>query len=366
MYIMPNSQQHGNSSIILNQNPEFIENNPLSETWTNDIIVVLNNIRINSVLLSKYHKNHYLILQGKLRYFRIPIIILSAISTLFNLGLNQYMLAQDISLLCAVLSLITGLIGSIELYLQLQRSMENSLVHSRDFYLLAVEIQKCLLLTNENRNGDAVTYLNFKFNDYTRLIETSNILSSEITDELTPIPIDVIIKMPYDERVRNNFIIDERQYMENFRTYEISMGINDISNIFVQPFSRNISRSNSIDLQDDTFRKNNSWDVIRTEKLMSTVELTHPRRTSKDIYRSRQNSNAEEREPDKFMSLFPLTHPRRTSNDSYKSRQNSINSFKDQTHKKTFANSIRSIHTRLFSRLSDKNITPTEKKNGTI
>ena len=144
------------------------------------------------------------------------------------------------------------------------------------------------------------------------------------------------------------------------------MGINDISNIFVQPFSRNISRSNSIDLQDDTFRKNNSWDVIRTEKLMSTVELTHPRRTSKDIYRSRQNSNAEEREPDKFMSLFPLTHPRRTSNDSYKSRQNSINSFKDQTHKKTFANSIRSIHTRLFSRLSDKNITPTEKKNETI
>ena len=76
MYIMPNSQQHGNSSIILNQNPEFIENNPLSETWTNDIIVVLNNIRINSVLLSKYHKNHYIILQGKLRYFRITIIIL--------------------------------------------------------------------------------------------------------------------------------------------------------------------------------------------------------------------------------------------------------------------------------------------------
>ena len=387
MYIMPNSQQHGNSSIILTQPTEIIENNSLSETWTNDIIVVLNNIRINSVLLSKYHKNHYLVLQGKLRYFRIPIIILSAISTLFNLGLNQYMLAQEISLLCAVLSLITGLIGSIELYLQLQRSMENSLVHSRDFYLLAVEIQKCLLLTNENRNGDAVTYLNFKFNDYTRLIETSNILSSEITDELTPIPIDVIIKMPYDERVRNNFIIDERQYMENFRTYEISMGINDISNIFVQPFSRNISRSNSIDLQthpvaslpselvvggfqspdqDDTLRKNNLWDVLRNEKLMSMVELTHPRRTSKEIYRSRQNSNAEEREPNKVMSLFPLTHPRRTSNDSYKSRQNSINSFKDQTHKKTFANSIRSIHTRLFSRLSDKNINNSNNNDNLI
>jgi hypothetical protein len=384
---MPNSQQHGNSSIILTQPTEIIENNSLSETWTNDIIVVLNNIRINSVLLSKYHKNHYLVLQGKLRYFRIPIIILSAISTLFNLGLNQYMLAQEISLLCAVLSLITGLIGSIELYLQLQRSMENSLVHSRDFYLLAVEIQKCLLLTNENRNGDAVTYLNFKFNDYTRLIETSNILSSEITDELTPIPIDVIIKMPYDERVRNNFIIDERQYMENFRTYEISMGINDISNIFVQPFSRNISRSNSIDLQthpvaslpselvvggfqspdqDDTLRKNNLWDVLRNEKLMSMVELTHPRRTSKEIYRSRQNSNAEEREPNKVMSLFPLTHPRRTSNDSYKSRQNSINSFKDQTHKKTFANSIRSIHTRLFSRLSDKNINNSNNNDNLI
>jgi len=252
---MFNSPHHIHSSEILNIKT-LAEHNPLSETWTNDILIVLNNIRINSILLSKYHKTNYIILQGKLRYFRIPIIILSAISTLFNLGLNQYMLTQDISLLCAILSLITGLIGSIELYLQLQRTLENSLIHSRDFYLLAVDIQKCLLLTNENRNGDGVTYLNYKFNDYTRLIETSNILNLDITDELTPIPIDVIVKMPYDERVRNNFIIDEKQYMENFQTYEISMGINDISNVFIPPSPINKSRNNSIESFSGAFRKN--------------------------------------------------------------------------------------------------------------
>ena len=309
MYIMIHSPHNRKSSEILTIKT-INENNPLSETWTNDILIVLNNIRINSILLSKYHKSHYIILQGQLRYFRIPIIILSAISSLFNLGLADYMTSQDISLLCAILSLVTGLIGSIELYLQIQRSLENSLIHSRDFYLLAVDIQKCLLLSNENRNGDAVTYLNYKFNDYTRLIETSNILNSDITDELTPIPVDVMLKMPYNERVRNNFIIDEQQYLDNYQTYEISMGINDVSNIFI------------------SYLKNND---------------------------SEKNSNFESPRLSKFTSLLHLTHPRRTSSDSYRSRQNSVNFNNNQFRKNSFTNNIRSIHTKLFSRLSSKN-----------
>jgi hypothetical protein len=231
---------------------------PHTHTWTNDILIILNNIRINSVLLSKYHKKSYILLQGKLRYFRIPIIILSAISSLFNLALSEYMSSQNVSLLCAILSLFTGLIGSIELYLQIQRSLENSLIHSRDFYLLAVEIQKCLLLTPDNRNGDATTYLDGIFNDYTRLIETSNIINSDITDELTPIPIDIIKKMSYEERVRNNFIIDEKQYFENFNTYEISFGLSDISNILVSANpSPNVrgSRTNSSESLSSVFRR---------------------------------------------------------------------------------------------------------------
>jgi len=292
---MWSSPHHGKSSEILNIKP-FMDNNPLSETWTEDVLTVLNNIRINSILLSKYHKDHYLILQGKLRYFRIPIIILSAISSLFNLGLAQYMTPQDIALLCAILSLITGLIGSIELYLQLQRSMENSLVHSRDFYLLAVEIQKCLLLSNENRNGDAVTYLNFKFNDYTRLIETSNIINSEITDELTPIPIDVIIKMPYEERLRNNFIIDEKQFMENYQNYEISMGVNDISNIFVPISPNRRSRYDSINSNNKLIRKNYSITNVfnsmnsRLFSRMSTKSYDNDSRNNSRIFDNSDNS----------------------------------------------------------------------------
>ena len=289
---MWNSPHHGRSSEVLNIRP-FSDNNSLSDTWTEDILIVLNNIRINSILLSKYHKNHYIILQGQLRYFRIPIIILSAISSLFNLGFAQYMTPQDIALLCAILSLITGLIGSIELYLQLQRSMENSLVHSRDFYLLAVEIQKCLLLSDENRNGDAITYLNFKFNDYTRLIETSNILNSEITDELTPIPLDVIIKMPYDERLRNNFIIDEKQFMENYQNYEISMGVNDISNIFIPTSPRRRSRSDSINSLNNLMRKNSSITNLvnsMNSKLFSRMSSKNNSRNNSQIFDNSDNS----------------------------------------------------------------------------
>ena len=64
--------------------------------------------------------------------------------------------------------------------------------------------------------------------------------------------------MPYDERLRNNFIIDEKQFMENYQNYEISMGVNDISNIFIPTSPTRISRSNSIDSLNNLMQKNNS------------------------------------------------------------------------------------------------------------
>ena len=149
------------------------------------------------------------------------------------------------------------------------------------------------MLSDENRNGDAINYLNFKFNDYTRLIETSNILNSEITDELTPIPLDVIIKMPYDERLRNNFIIDEKQFMENYQNYEISMGVNDISNIFIPTSPRRRSRSDSINSLNNLMRKNSSITNLvnsMNSKLFSRMSSKNNSRNNSQIFDNSDNS----------------------------------------------------------------------------
>lgn len=46
--------------------------------WSDDIDNILDIIRKNSVTMCNAHKNRYMILKGYLRYFKIPVIILSS------------------------------------------------------------------------------------------------------------------------------------------------------------------------------------------------------------------------------------------------------------------------------------------------
>ena len=167
-------------------------NGPGSESWPDDADYILENIRCNSIILSDYHKSQYFFLLSRLKYFRIPIIIISAFASVFNIGLQPFMDQGYISVLCCMLSLVTGLIGSIELFLQVQKKMENELMNSRDFYLNAIDIYKVLSLEPKHRNGDGLKYLDGKFAMYCKMIENSNVLDKSIQDQLAPIDIGMI------------------------------------------------------------------------------------------------------------------------------------------------------------------------------
>ena len=165
------------------------------KTWPEDADYLLENIRCNSIILSDFHKRQYFVLQSQLKYFRIPIIIISAFASVLNIGLQPYLDQNYISVLCCMLSLVTGLIGSIELFLQIQKKMENELMNSRDFYLNAIDIYKVLSLEPEHRNGDGLKYLDGKFAMYCKMIENSNIMDKAIQDQLAPIDVSMIEKI---------------------------------------------------------------------------------------------------------------------------------------------------------------------------
>ena len=158
-----------------------------SSSWPTDVDIILERIRCNSIILSDYHKQNYFYLHSRLKYFRIPVIIISAFASVFNIGLQPFMDQGWISIICCLMSLVTGLIGSIELFLQIQKRMESDLTYSRDYYLLAIDIYKVLSLDPKNRNGDGGTFLDDKFNIYRKMVENSNILDKKIIDQLAPI-----------------------------------------------------------------------------------------------------------------------------------------------------------------------------------
>ena len=119
--------------------------------WSCDIELILNKIRIKSILLSKFYKTAYFKYKNLLQYFRIPVILFSGINSVFNVALNPFISIQTVSLLCCFLSLSVGLIGTIELFLQIQSQMEIHLNNSTKYCILANDVNKMLLLNVENR-----------------------------------------------------------------------------------------------------------------------------------------------------------------------------------------------------------------------
>ena len=160
-------------------------------SWTDDIDNVLNNIRINCVILNKLHKQRYFELQSTLKYYRLPVIILNGANSIFAVGLQPYIQQGTISLTNSLIALTCGIIGSIELYFGIQKRLENDLISQRDYYLLSVDIFKTLSLNRENRPVPAKDFLEKSYNTYTKLIESSSTLSRVKGDKLIPIDFNI-------------------------------------------------------------------------------------------------------------------------------------------------------------------------------
>ena len=156
--------------------------------WTQDMEIVLENIRVNSVLLSKEHKKRYFVLKQTLQYFRLPVIIISGINSIVSIGFQPYLAQSVISMITCLLALICSIIGSIELYLAIQKSMEIELVVSKDYYLLSIDIYKTLSLNSEHRPIPAKEYLEKKYNEFVKLMEKSNLITKKLEDKLAPLP----------------------------------------------------------------------------------------------------------------------------------------------------------------------------------
>lgn len=150
-----------------------------------DIDGVLERIRQNSVAQSIIHKKTYINLKERLKWFRLPIIALSALNSVFSIGLQPYMEQGIISVVNSLIALICGIIGSIELYLQLNKQMEQTLISSKDFYVLATDIFKFLALKPENRPIAQKIFIDDSYNRYIKLVESSLLLNKKVDDKLT-------------------------------------------------------------------------------------------------------------------------------------------------------------------------------------
>ena len=164
----------------------------LSETTPpiqTDIEKILEQIRQNAVLLSKQHKKNYLELKNSLKYYRLPIIVISALNSAFSIGLQPFIKQSSISLINCGLAMAVGMIGSIELFYGITKKMELELMSSKDYYVLSADIYKFLSLDKNNRTIAESLFLDDAYGRYINLIECSSILKKPIKDGISSIPV---------------------------------------------------------------------------------------------------------------------------------------------------------------------------------
>ena len=107
-----------------------------------------------------------------------------------------------------------AVLTSIKLWLGLTRQITEEISLSKEFYLLSIEIFKILNLQEQDRNCDAVQFMNVCYSNYKALVESSTLLKLR-KDELIRIDIDcsdmssVSSKSSFNSVESKNILISE-------------------------------------------------------------------------------------------------------------------------------------------------------------
>ena len=157
--------------------------------WSPDIENLCEGIRSNCSYMNLYHQKRYEYLKGYLKYFKIPILITNAVGIFASVGLQPYLEQQFISLISMFLSMISGLLASLEMYLSIEKNMSLELSSSKEYYILEKDVFRVLSIQQENRTIDGKQFLEQIYNRYVKLYENSNVLNKKIVDSLRPIQI---------------------------------------------------------------------------------------------------------------------------------------------------------------------------------
>jgi len=156
--------------------------------FTNDIEGVLENIRINSAILHDFHRKQFITLNGKIKYYRIPVLIFSSIASVWAIGGDAFLPQDQVSLISSGLGLVAGTITSIELFEKIDEKMKLAEELSHKFYTMSVEIFKMLSLYDKNRGVNGKEYLSQVFSEYVKMVEKSDLTGKKMKDKLMPLP----------------------------------------------------------------------------------------------------------------------------------------------------------------------------------
>ena len=106
--------------------------------------------------------------------FNVPILVISALNALCAIALNDFLAQKFVSILNAILSAGTGVLGSIQLYLKVNEKMTNALRSSIAFRRLGLKIAKEMTLKPAERSAKGSDFLSECSSEFNQALEQGN------------------------------------------------------------------------------------------------------------------------------------------------------------------------------------------------
>ena len=172
------------------------------QLYTNDVDTLLEKIRVNCVLFSKAHKQRYLALEQSLKYYKLPVIVISGVSSLIAVS-QEYIPQYYITIINSVFGLCVSVICSVELYLGISVQLSKAAMLTKEFYELSIEIFKVLSMDINNRTENPMTFLESVFGRYSSLYANKDIVKFHIQDQLIPLNDDLAARLRQNSETSN-------------------------------------------------------------------------------------------------------------------------------------------------------------------
>jgi hypothetical protein len=154
------------------------------DPWHNKEEEFLKKLELQCNAYNSYFSKDYMYYHSLASKFNIPIMILSSINALTAISLNDFLTQRYVSILNAIISAGTGILGSIQLYMKINEKMSNALRSGILMKRLALKISKELSIDREQRTTEGQAFLQECFSEFNASLEQANPIERKIQNYL--------------------------------------------------------------------------------------------------------------------------------------------------------------------------------------
>ena len=154
------------------------------DSWHDKEEEFLNKIERQCNAYTSYFNKDYKYYHTLSSRFNIPILVISSINALTAISLNEFLTQTYVSILNAILSAGTGILGSIQLYMKINEKMANALRSQILMKRLALKISKELSIDRDQRSTEGQAFLQESFGEFNASLEQANPIEKKIQNYL--------------------------------------------------------------------------------------------------------------------------------------------------------------------------------------